>query len=58
MNVFGKLFDDEIISKDSFYAWKDSPVQPEHKGIALQMLVNFFLNINDIGSDEDDSPGD
>lgn len=56
-NVFIKLFDVEIISKEAFNAWKSSTKQPEGKGVAEKMLANFFLHMSDIGSDED-SPVD
>lgn len=47
-----------IISKEAFYEWKNSTKQPEGKGVAEKMLSNFFVQMANDGSDEEDSPAD
>lgn len=57
-NVFNRLFEFDVISRDAFYAWRESPAYPEGKGVAEKLLAQFFTHISDMGSDEEDSPVD
>uniref|UniRef100_A0A1L8DS71 Putative translation initiation factor 4f ribosome/mrna-bridging subunit eif-4g n=2 Tax=Nyssomyia neivai TaxID=330878 RepID=A0A1L8DS71_9DIPT len=54
-NIFGTLYDMEVLSCDSFKNWLDSPEEPEGKGVAVKSLHTFFNNIlvNELSDDND-----
>ncbi|XP_063903269.1 eukaryotic translation initiation factor 4 gamma 1-like isoform X2 [Zophobas morio] len=54
LTICNQLYEDSIISQDSFIAWEasDDPAEQEGKGVALKQLTSFFTQLKE---NEDDS---
>nr|XP_022920525.1 eukaryotic translation initiation factor 4 gamma 3 isoform X3 [Onthophagus taurus] len=53
LSAFSTLYDDTILSHDSFLKWETSTDPAEHdgKGVALKQLTSFFTNMKEIDDD-------
>ncbi|RZC05037.1 eukaryotic translation initiation factor 4 gamma 3-like, partial [Asbolus verrucosus] len=61
LNICNQLYEDAIISQESFIAWESSedPAEQEGKGVALKQLTSFFTqlkeNEEEYGSSSDEA---
>ncbi|KAK9709826.1 eIF4-gamma/eIF5/eIF2-epsilon [Popillia japonica] len=55
LSICGSLFEDNIISHDSFIKWEDidNPAEQEGKGVAIMQLTSFFTQLKE--ADEETS---
>lgn len=56
LKIFNKLYQDDVINKESFYLWKNEDVfisdrEPKHN--ALSVLDSFFYTLEINGSAKD-----
>ena len=51
--IFDVLYDEDVISEDTFYAWQNStePVEQAGKGVAIKSVTRFFAWLGE--ADED-----
>lgn len=62
LNIFDKLYEDNIISFESFLLWEtnDDVAEREGKAVALKALTSFFTSLKEVdeGSEEESmTPG-
>ena len=55
-NIFRNLFDNDVISGDTFEIWEKStdPAELEGKGVAAKPTLQFSISLSELNSDDDE----
>jgi len=56
-SIFDKLYDEEVVSENGFFAWEanDDPAEQEGKGVALKSCTQFFTWLKEAEEEEEDT---